>query len=99
MKCTLGFSKFLEKISSLSHSIGFLYFFALITEDGFLISPCYSTELCIQMGASFLFSFVFCLSSQHFIRFPQTAILLFYISFFGNGLDPCLLYNVTNLCP
>ena len=31
-----------SKISSLSHSIVFLYFFALITEEGFLISPCYS---------------------------------------------------------
>ena len=28
-----------------------------------LISPCYSLELCIQMGISFLFSFVFCFSS------------------------------------
>ena len=37
-----------EKISSLSHSIVILYFFALITEEGFLISPCYSLELCIQ---------------------------------------------------
>ena len=37
----------------------FLYFFALITEEGFLISPCYSLELCIQMGVSFLFSFAF----------------------------------------
>ena len=35
----------------------FLYFFALITEEGFLISPCYSLGLCIQMGISFLFSF------------------------------------------
>ena len=37
----LGVSNFLEEISSLSHSIVFLYFFALITEEGFLISPCY----------------------------------------------------------
>ena len=29
------------------HSIIFLYFFALIAEEGFLISPCYSLELCI----------------------------------------------------
>ena len=36
-----------EEISSLSHSIVFLYFLALITEEGFLISPCYSLELCI----------------------------------------------------
>ena len=27
----------------------FLYFFALITEEGFLISSCYSLELCIQI--------------------------------------------------
>ena len=39
MKCSLGISNFLEEISSLSHSIVFLYFFALITNEGFLISP------------------------------------------------------------
>ena len=32
MKCSLGISDFLEEISSLSHSIVFLYFFARITE-------------------------------------------------------------------
>ena len=37
----LDISNFLEEISSLSHSIVFLYFFALITEEGFLISPCF----------------------------------------------------------
>ena len=42
MKYSLGTSNFLEEISSLSHSIIFLYFFALITEEAFLISPCYS---------------------------------------------------------
>ena len=52
----LGISNFLEEISSLSHSIVFLYFFELITEEGFLIYPCYSLELCIQMLVSFLFS-------------------------------------------
>ena len=36
MKCSLGMSNFLEKISSLSHSIVFLYFFALIAEKAFL---------------------------------------------------------------
>ena len=50
MKCSLGISNFLEGISSLPHSIVFLYFLALITEEGFLISPCYFLELCIQMG-------------------------------------------------
>ena len=65
MKCSLGISYFLEEISSLSQSIVFLYFFAFITEEGFLISPCYSLELCILMDISFLFSFAFHFSSFH----------------------------------
>ena len=36
MKCSLGISNFLEKISSLSHSVVFLHFFALIAEEAFL---------------------------------------------------------------
>ena len=39
MKCSLDICNFLE-ISSLSYSILFFYFFALITEEGFLISSC-----------------------------------------------------------
>jgi len=58
MKCSLGISDFLEEISSLSQSI-FLYFFTLVPEEGFLISPCYSLELCIQLSISFLFPFAF----------------------------------------
>ena len=42
MKCSIGISDFLKEISSLSHSIVFFYFSALITEEGFLISPGYS---------------------------------------------------------
>ena len=78
MKCSLGISNFLEEISSLSHSIEFLYFFALITEEGFLISPCYSLGLWNQMGLSFLFFFAFSFSffPQIFVRPPQTTILL-----------------------
>ena len=40
MKCSLGIYNFLEEISSLALSIIFLYFFALVNEEGFLISPC-----------------------------------------------------------
>ena len=58
---------FLEEISSLSHSVVLLYFFALITEEGFLISTCYILELCIQMGISLLFSIAFGVSS--FLRY------------------------------
>ena len=65
MKCSLGISNFLEEISMLSHAIVFLYLFALISEEGFLISPRYSLELCIQMGISFLFSFALGFSSFH----------------------------------
>ena len=61
----------------------YLYSFALIDEEGFLISSCYSLELHIQMLISFLFSFAFRFSSfsQLFVRPPQTAILPFCISF------------------
>ena len=59
MKCSVVMSSFLEEISSLSHSIVFLYFFALITVAAFLISPCYSWEVCIQMHIFFLFSLLF----------------------------------------
>ena len=82
MRCSLGTSNYLEEISDLSHSIIFLCFFALITEEGFLLSLCCSLELCIQMGISFLFSFAFrVFFSQLFVRPAQTTILPFCISF------------------
>ena len=54
---------------------------ALIAEEGFLISSCYSLELCIRMLISFLFSFAFHFLSQLFVRPPQTVILIVFISF------------------
>ena len=53
MKYSLDMLNFLEKMSSLSHSSFSLYFFAVITEEGFLISPCCFLELCFQMGFYF----------------------------------------------
>ena len=101
MKCSLGISNFLEEISSLSHSIVFLYLFVLIPEEGFLISPCYSLGLCIQMGLSFLVSFAFSFSS--FLSYLKASsdnhFAFFAFVFLGDGLDPCLLYNVMNLHP
>ena len=77
----------------LKRSLGFpLHFFALIAEEGFLISPCYSLELCIQMGMSFLFSFAFyfsfftaiCKASSHshfaFLRFFFLGMVLIPVS-------------------
>ena len=50
-----------------------------------------------------IFPFLLCLSllffSQLFVRPPQTTICLFAFLFVGDGLAPCLLYNVTNLHP
>ena len=95
MKCCLGIFNFLEEISSLSYSVVFLYFFSLITEEGsffffFLISPCYSLELCIQMGISFLFSFAF-----HFSFFtaiskasPDSHFTFLHFFFLGMVLIP-----------
>jgi len=97
LKCSLGISNCLEEISSLSHSTVFLYFFALITEEGFFISPCYSLELCFHMGIYFLSSFAVSLFSQLFVRPPHTIIVIFAFLFLGDGLDHCFLYNVMNL--
>ena len=55
MKCSLGISNFLEEISSLAHSILFFYFFALITEEGFLISPCYFLNSALKWVYSLFF--------------------------------------------
>ena len=66
----------------------FLYvcvFFALITEDDFLISPCYPLELCIQTDFSFIlpFAFRFPSSLMYFLRHPQTTILPFSFTLLG----------------
>ena len=69
-----------QEISSFALSIVFLYFF----EKVFLISPCYSLELCIHMGESFLFYWP--LASLFFsaiCKNPQTSSFPFYKSFLG----------------
>ena len=81
MKCSLGISNYLDEISSLSYSIVFLYFFALITEEGFLLSLLFFGTL---HSDGYIFPFLLCLLllffSQLFVRPPQTTILLFSIS-------------------
>ena len=95
MKCSLGISHSLEETSSHSLSVVFLYFFALIAEEGFLLFPCYSLKLSIQMSIPFLFSFAFSFSSQLFLKPPQ-PFLLFAFLFLVDGLDHFVLYNVTS---
>ena len=55
----------ISSASSVSHSVVFVYFLALITEEVLLISSCYSLELCTQMLISFLFFSAFHFSSFH----------------------------------
>ena len=78
MKCSLGSSNFFKVISSLSHSIVFFYFSVLITENSFLISPCFLWNsafkwLCLSFSplplASFLFSAICKASSDNHFAF------------------------------
>ena len=75
MKCSLGISNFLDEISRLFHSVVFLYFFALITEEGFLI---YLLAILGTVHSDvYIFPFLLCFPllffSQLFVRPPQTA--------------------------
>ena len=60
MKCSLGISHFLEEISSLSHSVPFLYFLALVARKVFLsllAIPWNSAFICLYLSFSpFLFA-------------------------------------------
>ena len=84
MKCFLGIFNFLEDISSLSCSVVFFYFFALVTEKGFRVSL-----LAILWNSAFKWvylSFLLCLSllffSQLFVRPPQRTIFSILDFFF-----------------
>ena len=51
MKCSLGISNFLKAISSFSHSIAFLYFFAMITMGYvYLFQFWFSQGVCLGEG-------------------------------------------------
>ena len=82
MKYSLGISDFLEEISSFSFCC-FPLSLCMITEEGFLMSPCYLLELCIQMGVSFLRCLSCLFFPQLFVRPPWTTILPFCNFFFS----------------
>ena len=96
MKCSLGISNFLEAISSVSRSVVFLYFFALITEEGFLLSPCSSLELCIRW-VYLCFSFAFCFSSFSATCKASSDSHVAFLHFFFLGMvlitTSCTIYN------
>ena len=88
-------------VSSLSYSIVFLYFFC-IDHGGRLSYLSFLFFGTLHLDA-YIFPFLLCFSlpvlSELFVRSPQTAICFFAFLFLGEGLDFCLLYNVTNLHP
>ena len=80
-------------ISSLSYSIVSLYFFALIAEECFLVSPCCSLELCFQMHQS-LFQWVSSSLEVAFLMFSKSWDLncvfrLIYIDHWWKEKDTC----------
>ena len=83
MKCSLGITNFLKEIYSLSHSIVFLYFFALITEEAFYLSMLVFGTL---HSNGCIFSFLLCLSllfcSQLFVKASSDNNLAFFHFFF-----------------
>ena len=63
MKYSLGISNFLEETSRLAHSVVFLYFFALIIVEGFLISLLFFGAL---HSDACIFPFLLCFSLLFF---------------------------------
>ena len=95
MKCSLSISNFLEEISSLSHYVFFLYFFALIAEA-------FLSLLAILWNSAFKWEYL-SFSPLPFASLRFTAIckassdnhfVFFAFLFHGDGDDPHLLYNV-----
>ena len=100
MKCSLGISYFLEELSSLSHSIVFFYFSALVLRKALL------SLLAILWNSAFKWVYL------SFSPLPFTSLLFsaickassdnhfaFSFLFLGDDLDLCLLYTVMNLHP
>ena len=69
MKCSLDISNFLEEISSLYHSIVFLYFFALITDPSSVVTQLNVFPIIIKL----------------YLKRMNVAICPFYFFFFQKG--------------
>ena len=89
MKCSLGISSFLEEISSLSYSIVFLYFFALITEEHFLSLLFFGT----LHSNGYIFPFLLCFS------FSFLSSVQFSHSVMSDCLQPHESQHTRPLCP
>ena len=100
MKCSFGISNFLEEISSLSHSCFPLF---LCTDRRGKLSYLSLLFFGTLHLDAYILPFLLCLQllffSQLFVRLLRQPFCFFAFLFHGDGLDPCLLYNVTNLSP
>jgi len=101
MKCSLGISNFLEGTSSLSHSVIFLCFFFFFWS----LRRAFLSLLAILWNSAFQWIYLSfsplpftSLLFSAFVRPPRQPFCLFALLFLGDGLDPCLPYNVMNLC-
>ena len=77
---------FLEEIFSISHSVVSLYFFALITEEGFLISP----YLFLEFSDAYIFPFLLCfftfLLFTAIFKASSDSHFAFFLFFFFLGM-------------
>ena len=76
----------------LTRSLVFTLLFSSISlhwslRKAFFISPCYSLELCIQMGISFIFSFAFRFSSFHSYLASSDSHFAFAFIIYNNKLE------------
>ena len=98
MKCSLGISNSLKEISSLSQSVVFLYFFASITEEGFLISSAILWNSAFRCLYLFFIPLVFALLLFTAICKASPDSHFAFLHFFSMGMVLIrLLYNVINL--
>ena len=98
MKCYLRISNFLVDISSLSHSIVFLYFFDHLGRLSYLSLLFFGT----RHSDEYIFLFILCLALhlfyQLFVRPPQTTILLFSFLFLRMVLiTACCTMSLTSV--
>ena len=68
---------------------------------GFLISPCSSLELCLQLDIAFPFplALLFSYFLTYFWSLLRQPLCLLAFLFLWNGFGHYLLHNVTNFCP
>ena len=99
-KCSFDISNFLEDVSSLSPSVVFLYYFALFTEEGLLVSLLFSGTLpLVGCTLPFLLWFLLLFFPQLFVKPPQITTLPYCFSFSLGWICTLLLYNIMDLCP